>query len=340
MISQEDSSASGDAAKQPVPAIPMRTKVVRARMIRVPSNVSSESLELAERISRESKRRDSAPVRKRFVRATDTEQPMLSTLYSGTTGRGGRSGVVAVKVLLTLLWRTSKAPYTTEMASSALATLLELPDPSGRGALRVREALKTLREHDLITLHHQPGEATLIELKNETGNGEEYDPPSEAHRKVGKWVKTATPADHEELYFRIPQEIWTEGFMQKLTGPGLVMLLILLAERANEKFVHFSTAEFERRYRISASTRTKGTQNLKDLGLVLVRSVPLPPDWGDPGNKPNPLARKRRRYQYLLKGPFLTSSTSKKIAAIMRGLDPDVDPWQQVRIKSSSNPGE
>src|SRR6185312_1171749 len=101
-----------------------------------PGGVSLDALARADEIQAGAGRRKSAPVRKWFVRSLDGAAPMLSVLYSGA-GRGGRSGYVSIKVLLSILWKTSAPPFETVMKAPALAELLELADPNVKGARRV-----------------------------------------------------------------------------------------------------------------------------------------------------------------------------------------------------------
>lgn len=261
-----------------------------------PAGVSLASLARAEEIQDGAGRRTSAPVRKWFVRSLDGQDPMLSTLYSGS-GKGGRSGYVSIKVLLSLLWKTSKPPFETIMTAPALAELLDLPDPTGKGARRVRDALRSLAAADLIRLVPRPGTSPLIQLKNETGTGEDYTLPSTSYVRSQLSGSTQDSVTDPNLYFQLPAELWTEGFFQTLKGPGLAMLLILLAEQANKKPVWFSGTEFDDRYQISPSTRTKGTQELVDLGILIRTSVALPATWGG-----STFEQQRRRYEYRLKG--------------------------------------
>lgn len=221
---------------------------------------------------------------------------MLAALYSGNS-RGGRSGYISIKVLLTIIWKTSKPPFETVMTAPAIAELLDLPDPTGNGARRVRDALKQLADANLIRLAHRPGTSPIIHLLNETGYGNDYTLPSSSYVQGRIKRPNQDPVTDPNLYFQLPAELWTEGFMQKLKGPGLVMLLILLAEQANKKPVWFSGEEFSDRYRISPSTRTKGTQELLDLDMLIRNSVALPPNWGA-----SSFEKKRRRYEYLLTG--------------------------------------
>ena len=261
-----------------------------------PAGVSRSALEKADEIRDGAGRRTSAPVRKWFVRSLDGKTPMLSTLYSGP-GKGGRSGFVSIKVLLSLLWKTSKPPFETIMTAPALAELLDLPDPRGNGARRVRDALRALTAANLIRVVPRPGTSPLIQLMNETGNGEEYSLPSTSYTLSQLTKPPKESVTDPNLYFQLPAELWTEGFFQTLKGPGLVMLLILLAEQANKRPVWFSGREFTDRYQISPSTRTKGTQELVDLGLLIRKSVPLPSTWGG-----STFEQQRRRYEYRLTG--------------------------------------
>lgn len=261
-----------------------------------PGGVSSASLDKADEINSGSGRRTSAPIRKWFVRSFKGEQPPLAKLYSGGS-RGGRSGYVSIKVLLTIIWKTSKPPFRTVMTAPAIAELLDLPEPSKNGARRVRDALKQLAEANLIRLEPRPGNSPVIHLLNETGNGKEYSLPSTSYTQTRLRKPNQDPFTDPNLYFQIPAELWTEGFMQTLKGPGLVMLLILLAEQANKKPVWFSGEEFSERYRISPSTRTKGSQELVNLEILNRKSVALPPNWGA-----SSFEKKRRRYEYSLSG--------------------------------------
>lgn len=261
-----------------------------------PSGVSAASLDRADEVQDWAGKRISAPVRKWFVRSLDGKTPMLSVLYSGTGG-GGRSGYVSIKALLSLIWKTSKPPFETVVTAPALAELLDLPDPAGKGARRARDALKTLAAANLIRLVPRPGTSALIELMNETGSGEEYSLPSTDFVLSQRMKPHQKSVTNPDLYFQIPAELWTEGFLQTLKGPGLVMLLILLSEEANKKPVWFGGTEFLDRYQISSSTRTKGSKELADLGMLTITSVPLPQTRGG-----STFEQKRRRYEYRLKG--------------------------------------
>jgi hypothetical protein len=254
---------------------------------------SQESLAAAAFIQRTSRRRTtSTPVRKWFVRSLDGDKPPLARIYSG-----GKSGTVAVKLYLALLWRSSSPPYTTDRAARGWATLLDLENPDDLGSRRIRAGLRTLQKAKLVDLEGRPG--PVVTLLDEGGEGVEYELPSTMFVRTNRGADSAEALRNPNLYFKVPSKLWTEGYLQVLSGPGLVMLLILLAERADLKNVWFSTTEFPARYFISSSTRTKGTKELQKYGLLITISQPLPQPGGsvfDP---------RRRRYLYRLAGPAI-----------------------------------
>lgn len=226
------------------------------------------ALRAAEEIASSSGQRVATPVRKGFVRRDDDNAPPLRALYVG-----GRSGIVAVKLYLALLWRCSRSPYETDKPARAWATLLGLEDPEGRGARRVAEAMKVLASSGLLEIQHRPGHPNNVRLLDDGGTGSLYEPPSTGYYKAEAAGDRAGMA--RNLYFRISNRLWTEGHLQSLKGPGTVMLLILLAEQADSKGVWFSTDEFPKRYKISAKTRAAGTAELEARGLLDVHRVPV-----------------------------------------------------------------
>lgn len=231
-----------------------------------------EAVQAANQMARVAGRRIDTPIRKTFVRnLDDTGRPPMAVVYAG-----GRSGVVALKVYLALVWRSTKAPHSSALPSRGLATLLGLPDPEGKGSRRVTAALKRLEEYKLITLTPQPGHPTLVTLLDESADGGPYEVPSTAYAK--RSGKKSTPLDElrRHRYFKVDSRLWLSGKMQDLSGPGLVMLLILLAEQAGEgKEVWFSTTAFHDRYGIAHQTRATGTTELLEAGLLSIEKRSL-----------------------------------------------------------------
>lgn len=232
---------------------------------RTVSGVSQESLETAAQLARASARRKSIPVRKGFVRdITDDGDPPLRRIYKG------RASEVPLKLYLALIWRSSAKPFTTDRPYSAWARLLDLDEPTGKGSRQIRNALRVLEKAELIKLEPREGKAPVVTLLNELGDGVNYEPPHSKWTAASKNKRSkAVKARHR--YFQIPEHLWTRGYIQALNGPGLVLLLILLAEQSSESQpVWFSTDQFPARYGVSATTRSKGTKELQFHNLLTI----------------------------------------------------------------------
>lgn len=253
---------------------------------------SAASLGVTRELIESAGRRVDPPVRKSFVRPmTPTSAPRapLAQIYAG-----GRSGVVAVRLYLALLWRCSAPPFTTDKPARAWAALLDLEDPDGKGARRIKMALRTLVDAKLIDVTVQPGFPNMVALRDESGSGRAYELPSTAF-SFAKTNKASAEILARNMYFKVPQQLWRDGYIQALTGPGLVMLLILLAEKAGEgQRVWFSTTEFPARYGISHKTRSAGTKELLDYGLLEVESESLA---SNPRSSTFDVTRRRKVYR-------------------------------------------
>lgn len=270
---------------------PSIAETLRAELDR--SSVPSTALLAAREIHGSSRGRLATPVRKSFVRRDDGQPPPMALVY-----RGGRSGVVALKLYLALLWRCAAEPYETAKLGRAWAMLLGLDDPSGKGARRVADALRALEAANLVRITRRPGTPHLVTLLNESGNGEEYSPPGADYAKAPKGAK-GDEIRARNRYLQVPSQLWLDGDIQQLKGPGLVVLLILLAERAGDEEVWFSTEAFPSRYgRLSPTTRAAGTRQLRDLHLLEVTGSLMPPS--ATGSVFAPI---RRRNTYRLIGP-------------------------------------
>lgn len=273
----------------PTPPGPTLAELVWEHRDRVA--VSPTALAAADEINdRAGRRRNKGtPVRKSFVRSDTEQPPPMARLYQV----GGRGGLVAIKLYLALLWRCSSPPYRVTQPARAWATLLGLEDPEGKGVRRVAAALKSLQAEGLIQVDFVPGTGNTITLLDESGDGSPYLLPSTEYARA-----SAEPLRARNRYFKISPQLWMEGDIQSLKGPGLVMLLILLAERGGEGLpVWFSTEAFPTRYRISHKTRAAGTRELIDRGLLTIERQPLP---DVPGRT---FSRRRFRNVYSLINP-------------------------------------
>lgn len=251
--------------------------------------------EAARQLDESSGRRDATPVRRVFVRPPFTSQvdeegisPLLD-LY-----RGGRNGATPIRVYLALLWRCSAEPFETQIPARFWASLLGLEDPTHRGARTVRRAYRTLQDHDLIRVDHEPGGSSRVQVLREDGKGYNYTLPYESYGKAKRGKgRRGSPAVHE--YFKVNSSLWTSGKMQQLSGPGLVMLLILLAEQGvGNGAIWFSTEKFKQLYALSPKTRSDGTKDLLAHGLIRTERTAL-------NDSPAYLRRRYRTLYYLVR---------------------------------------
>ncbi len=226
-------------------------------------------------------RRTTTPVRKSFVRTDDGElAPPLAQIVA-TRGRGGS---VALKLYLGLLRRSSAAPYDTNLPARRWAALLDLAQPATLGARRITDAVKRLEALKLVSVEPTRGEASAITLLREDGSSRGYSLPS-------------TPAKHRR-YLQVPDPLW-EGSLQRLTAPGLAMLLVLLAEpQSSRDGMWWSVENFPQWYGISPSMRARGTSELVDMGLLRVSKRKLDTPKGGNGDE-----RDRVRNIYRLRNP-------------------------------------
>lgn len=226
-------------------------------------------------------RRRTTPIRKAFVRTDDRElNPPLARIVA-TRGRGGS---VALKLYLGLLRRSSAPPYDTKLPARRWAALLDLAEPSTLGARRITDAVKRLEELRLVRVAPARGEAPVITLLREDGTGSGYSLPS----APGK----------DRRYLQVPDALWG-GPLQRMTAPGLAMLLVLLAEPSSSgDGMWWSVENFPQWYGISASMRANGTNELTDMGLLRVTKRKLDTPMG--GNADE---RDRVRNIYQLRNP-------------------------------------
>lgn len=213
--------------------------------------------------------RSGAPVRRSFVvGAEDGSVPPLAALLRG----GGRGGQVRLKTYLSLLWVSAAPPFETAFSSRGLAALLGLEDPETRGRRRVQVAVRDLAERRLIETARHSGLSTTTRLLREDGSGEPYSLPSTTYNRLNSSGAGAEEL-RQHLYFKIPSAVWTSGSFARLSGAGVAMMLVLLAEyrRTSGDGVWFSPDRADRVFQLAPVTRTKGLKELRRLNLVKVR---------------------------------------------------------------------
>jgi hypothetical protein len=193
--------------------------------------------------------------------------------------RGGRGGEVRLKLYLAFLWfqTDGSRPVPLSYPSQVWAELIGLEGDTG--TRRVNEAQHWLEQHQFVSIEAVPGHANRVTVLDETGTGAGYTPPGYAANRLRE---TAAGLDH--MYVQLPRELWTSGCMSVITGAGLAFLLILLYRYGPGKIpepappVWFSPKVFRDYYALSEDTRSKGMKDLRDLGLITVRRVPVNPD--------------------------------------------------------------
>lgn len=271
---------------------------------------TAASLLAARQIRSSSGRREDTPVRKSFVRGIASRPAPMSQLYSG-----GRSGVVPIKLYLALIWRCSSEPYETDKPARSWATLLDLPDPAVSGTRRINAAIRTLARHKLVTTRSQPGHPNMVQLRDENGSGRTYNLPSTSHVLATSRHRSKTEIS-SHIYFKLATKLWTSGYVQALSGPALVILLILLAEQGGEgEPVWFGQKAFEDRYDISPQTRTAGTKELQASGLLHITRASIAV-----GAYSSVFDARRMRNIYHLEGAALTSPRATTLST-------SNDPW-------------
>lgn len=226
-----------------------------------PLGVPESSLAAARALAAGSGPRKEIPVRRAFVNALENPGAGAAPLAK-LVARGGRGGLVPLKLYLALIWRCAAEPFSTTVSARKWAELLALPDPETLGTRRIAKALDVLEDLDLVRLTRRRGDSTRITLLDESGTGEPYTLPI---GRSGKYT-----------YFKVPTQLWVEGYIQKMSASGLAMLLVLLEGRnRGGQPTWWSTNTFPARYGLTSTVRSRGTSELVRYDLLSVnkRSV-------------------------------------------------------------------
>lgn len=236
---------------------------------------SPDALAAAHSLSRRSRDR-TAQLRRLFIERLDIGEPTPLALML----RGGRGGQVRLKTYLSMIWLAAAPPHDVSYPARAWATLLDLPEPSTRGARRINDAIGWLEDNNFVSVASQAGLPNRVTLQNELGNGKRYRVPGEVFNKAR--TSGADPASlSAERYIQIPPAFWTSGWMATLSGAGTAMFLVLLAERIgknDEQELWFSPEVANLRYSLSHDTRSNGLQELRRAGLITAKRRPVASD--------------------------------------------------------------
>lgn len=207
-------------------------------------------------------KRDSCPLRRSFVQRPEgsTELTPLASLLRTTGEVGGKGGGLRLSLLLSLIWVTARAPYSTSRVAPYWAELLGRDDPQGSGARAVRDALHDLADRGFIQLQ-STGPRLEITLCNESRPEAEDGSPN-----------LYLPPYGLEQYIPVPRTFWTRNLARDLSGAGIAMYLCALALTTSDDPEFFiSGSFFDERYGISRSSRKRGLAELADHRVLTYR---------------------------------------------------------------------
>jgi hypothetical protein len=213
---------------------------------------SDEALRLLRGLVKRSQRSSGVPLAESFIRRASAEDPAppLTRLM-----RGGQGGEVRLKVYLTMSLLAVSAPFDIPAAPArSWAEALGLDDPERNGARRVSDAIDWLADNNLLVAERRQGTPGAVRLLSQDGLGNPYVRPTPASR-----------------YVRLGLGLWHDGWIVRLSGTGLALLIVLLdlqGGRAQPQWI--SPALARRRYDLSPDTWTKGLKELKTLELVTI----------------------------------------------------------------------
>lgn len=221
--------------------------------------------------------RAGAAIRRIFAVDPDVERTPLARLLQQRDGRGGGpGGALRLQLYVSLVWVCTKPPYDTDRPARVWAQLLGLDDAAGNGTRRIRAALAELDAREFVRLERRGARTTNITVLSDIGDGSPYVVPGAEFDRRRDTIAEGDPERKRLVYFRVPNEIWTEGSIAALDGPGFAMLLILLAEsRGYRRPVWFSPGHADEYYGIAAATRSRGIDELVRLGLVAIAKEPV-----------------------------------------------------------------
>lgn len=213
---------------------------------------SPQALLLLRDLVKRSQRTTGVPFAEAFIRrAADTDPaPPLTRLM-----RGGQGGEVRLKLYLTMSLLAVRAPFDLPaIAARSWAEALDLPDPEHNGARRVTDAIDWLADNKLLAAERRQGAPSPVRLLSQDGLGEPYIRPTPGGR-----------------YVRLGLGLWYHGWIVRLSGTGLALLIVLLdlqGGRFQPQWI--SPAKAGRRYDLSPDTWTKALKELRQLELLKV----------------------------------------------------------------------
>ncbi len=102
------------------------------------------------------------------------------------------------------------------------------------------------------------------------------EPRREDGRKPYTRPRPDQSSDVKELYFILPDQFWTDGWHEKLSLPGLAVLIILLHGTSGRDDARLPYERVQGWYGISAKTLQNGLEELRRKGLLSERREWVP----------------------------------------------------------------
>jgi hypothetical protein len=216
----------------------------------------AEALRLLSAAAERSKRSNAAFSRS-FVAALDPAPKGTSSTPLSRLIQGGRGGEVRLKLYLLLTMMATRAPFDIKQLRTpqTLARTLELP--KGTGPRRITSNLNWLATNKYISIERDPSVRTSVQLLDPVGNGN----PLPDARKI-------------KPYMTIPIEFWSSGWLLDLS-PTAIAVLFALADRlgGSDKALYL-LRDRRASYGFSHDTWTRGTAELENHGLLILKRVP------------------------------------------------------------------
>lgn len=218
---------------------------------------SQDVLGVLRSLVQRSRRRSGVQLPELFIRRADQSggAPPLTLLL-----RGGQGGEVRLKLYLTMLMLAVRQPFDIRepVPARSWAAALGIPDPEHRGARRVGDAITWLAEHKFLETERRQGAPGAVRLLHVDLSGRPYVRPTQRER-----------------YITLPLGLWEQGWIARLSGTALALLIVLLdLQSARTEPQWISPAQARRRYDLSSDTWTKALKELTALDLVTVSRQP------------------------------------------------------------------
>lgn len=242
--------------------------------------------------------RSFAPILKAFVQQPDPRsKPDRRAPLADFVRRGDKRGLVAFLLLHTIIssgdhddgWSCT---LHLRVWARALDTVSTATGASATSA--ATKILSRLVDRHLIDRRRSGRERKItVTLLNPNGSGEPYIRPT-----------GATPAGR---FIRLNHQFWTEAWDQRLTLPGIAMLMVALHEKPG---FTLPTEHMPTWYGWSADTAERGMHELEEHGLLAIGKQiytdPISPSGISSRNK------------YTVRAPFDAASVDRDAAALAK----------------------